>query len=139
MSGTGSPPALVCTNRTGFRQRLAEIGAALVSVFFPAGCRICDRLLTRAKRVPICDVCLDTFEAPPHTQCRVCGRPLPGFDRAEAETRICPACGQKAYAFECARSFGIYQGALARAILMLKFEEIEPLGEWFARRAGHAG
>ncbi len=29
---------------------LASIGDALVSVFFPAGCRICDELLTSATR-----------------------------------------------------------------------------------------
>ena len=32
------------------------------------------------------------------------------------------------------RSYGIYNGTLVRAILMLKFEEIRPLGEWFAGR-----
>ena len=28
----------------------------------------------------------------------------------------------------------MYEGALARAIVLLKFERIEPLGEWFARQ-----
>ena len=33
-----------------------------------------------------------------------------------------------------ARSYGCYEGALARAILLLKHEEIQPLGKWFAER-----
>jgi predicted amidophosphoribosyltransferase len=33
-----------------------------------------------------------------------------------------------------ARSFGEYEGALARAIVLLNFEPIEPLGEWFAKQ-----
>ena len=43
--------------RTG-RGWLAEISDAVVSVFFPSGCRICERLLTSASRVPICEGCL---------------------------------------------------------------------------------
>jgi len=117
-----------------FQRWLAETGDALASVFFPAGCRICGELLTGASRVPICDVCLDSFEAPPHRKCEVCGQPLPNFSATETQTRICPACQQHTYAFARARSFVVYQGALARAIVMLKFEEIEPLGAWFARR-----
>jgi predicted amidophosphoribosyltransferase len=33
-----------------------------------------------------------------------------------------------------ARSFAVYEGAVVRAILLLKFEQIEPLGAWFAER-----
>jgi hypothetical protein len=31
------------------------------------------------------------------------------------------------------------EGALARAIVLLKFERIEPLGEWFARQLEAVG
>jgi competence protein ComFC len=47
---------------------------------------------------------------------------------------LCPACRDKTYAFERARSFAIYEGPLVNAILLLKFEQIEPLGTWFAER-----
>jgi competence protein ComFC len=47
---------------------------------------------------------------------------------------VCPACQDKMYAFDRARSFALYEGALVRAILLLKFEHIEPLGAWFAER-----
>jgi len=118
----------------GGRCWLAEVGDAVVSVFFPAGCRICERLLTTASRVPICDQCLESFERVPDILCEVCGRPLPGLARNPEQPLVCPACQDKTYAFDRARSFAMYQGALVRAILLLKFEQIEPLGAWFAQR-----
>ena len=47
---------------------------------------------------------------------------------------MCHACQQKTYAFERARSYGIYHGPLVRAIILLKWEKMEPLGRWFAGR-----
>jgi len=118
----------------GVRGWLAEAGDAIVSVFFPAGCRICERLLTTASRVPICDACLESFERVPNILCEVCGRPLPGLTLNPEKPPMCPACQDKTYAFDRARSFAVYQGALVRAILLLKFEQIEPLGAWFAQQ-----
>jgi ComF family protein len=113
---------------------LTEISDAIVSVFFPAGCRICDALLTSASRVPICEQCLSSFKRVPNIVCEVCGRPLPGLTQKEGEALLCPACQDKTYAFERARSFAVYEDAVVRAILLLKFEQIEPLGAWFAER-----
>jgi ComF family protein len=119
---------------------LAGIGDALVSVFFPAGCRICEELLTSASRVPICEACLASFKPVPQPACEVCGRPLagltpePGSVRNDGQALLCPACRDKTYAFERARSFAVYEGALVQAILLLKYEQIEPLGAWFAGR-----
>jgi competence protein ComFC len=45
---------------------------------------------------------------------------------------LCPACQDKTYAFDRARSFAVYKDALVQAILLLKFEQIGPLGAWFA-------
>jgi len=53
---------------------------------------------------------------------------------ADGEPLVCRACQQKMYAFERARSYGIYDGPLVKAILLLKWERMEPLGEWFAER-----
>jgi ComF family protein len=37
------------------------------------------------------------------------------------------------YAFDLARSFGAYTPRMARAILLLKYSNVTPLGLWFAR------
>ena len=117
---------------------------ALVSVVSPAGCCLCEHLLTRASRVPICDECLSSFAALPLEVCEICGSPVvtmfsvPNSDQRAAEViladadygepRGCIGCQGRTYAFERARSYAAYEGRLIRAIVILKFERIEPLG-----------
>jgi len=69
-----------------------------------------------------------------HIVCEICGLPLPGWTQKEREPLLCLACQHRTYAFDRARSFAVYQNAVVRAILLLKFEQIEPLGRWFAER-----
>jgi ComF family protein len=45
---------------------------------------------------------------------------------------LCPDCRTRAWGFERARSFAEYKTSLIRAIVLLKFEQIAPLGKWFA-------
>jgi ComF family protein len=128
-----------------FRRVLGETGDALVSVFFPGGCRLCEQLLTRASRLPICEECLGAFPALPARVCSVCGSPaLPVTTLADAapegdasaggEARKCLDCTQRVYRFERARSYAAYRGALVRAVVLLKFERIEPLAAYFGER-----
>jgi ComF family protein len=135
MGDTSSSLGMAGAGRAGLRRWLAEAADAAISIFFPAGCRICDALLTRANRVPLCEECLSSFEPAPYRKCEICGRPLPSLTALDdTDKPVCPACQQGTYAFARARSYGLYQGALARAIVMLKFEEMQPLGDWFAGR-----
>jgi len=113
---------------------LTAASGALVSIIFPADCRICTEPLADSRRVPICPKCLASFEPISLTSCVICGCPLSGSQLKQGHPRLCPACQNKTYGFDCARSFAVYQGALVRAILLLKFEQIEPLGRWFAER-----
>ena len=129
---------------------LATASDALVSVFFPAGCSLCERLLTRATRVPICDECLTSFAALPAEVCEICGSPVAALFSAPVSDRSAPsslspdaehtnlsgciACQGRTYAFERVRSYAAYDGQLIRAIILLKFERIEPLAGWFATR-----
>ncbi len=124
---------------------LAEAGDAVVSVLFPAGCRLCEKLLTRASRVPICEECLASFAPMPARVCEVCGsapetmlletteQGKPASDSG-SDPLVCVACQVRTYAFDRARSHAVYDTALVHAIVMLKFERIEPLGAWFAER-----
>ena len=84
----------------------------------------------------------------PESVCATCGAPLQtpfsataGSPEPDAivlpgveETRFCPGCRVREYAFDRARSYAAYEDALVRAIVLLKFERIEPLGTWFAKR-----
>ena len=134
MASGSSSSSFAEVRRRGVRGMLAEVSDAIVSVFFPAGSRICDGLLISASRVPLCEACLASFERLPSTVCEICGRPLPGLAPKDGEPLLCPACKDRTYVFERARSFAVYEDAVVRAILLLKFEQIEPLGAWFAER-----
>jgi ComF family protein len=134
MGGETSSRQAPNQSHTGLRGCLAEACDALVSVFFPAGCGICGGLLVGASRVPICDDCLRSFEHTSEGCCQICGQLFPRLALAGQAQLLCRACQLHTYAFERARSFGLYDGALIRAILMLKFEQVLPLGEWFAQR-----
>jgi competence protein ComFC len=122
---------------------LGAAGDALASIAFPAECRLCERLLTWAKRIPICAECLGSFATLPPQICRICGQPAGPFPVATRETSasageepgaVCRSCELRTYAFDRARSYALYEAGLVRAIVLLKFEAIHPLGEWFAER-----
>jgi competence protein ComFC len=132
--GDRAPMRTGSTGSRSVRGWAEEAADALVSLFFPAGCRICDALLIRASRVPICEECTASFEAAPGRICEICGQPQPALYVAEGEQAVCRTCQMKTYAFERARSFGLYEDKLVRAILLLKWERIEPLGAWFGAK-----
>ena len=52
----------------------------------------------------------------------------------EAVKPLCRLCREGNYAFDRARSYGLYNDALHHAILLLKYEEVTRLGDWFAAR-----
>jgi predicted amidophosphoribosyltransferase len=107
---------------------------AVTSVVFPGPCRLCEELLTRSSALPLCDRCLSSFQPLPGRICAVCGRPLEARATPEGEALKCRFCSAGGYGFDAARSYAAYEGALVRAIVILKFEEMAPLGNWFAQR-----
>jgi len=130
-------------DRSTLQRRVGEclsvVGDALVSVFFPAGCRLCERVLLRASPVPICEECLGSFPALGGAGCERCGQPLAtwslsGPEEGSGEGLLCPECRTRTYGFDRTRSYALYKGPLVPAIMLLKFERIEPLGGWFSER-----
>ncbi len=137
---------------SSLRKWMGAAGDAVVSVFFPGGCRLCERLLIRASRLPICEECLGSFPTLPARVCVVCGSPAlaattlhaadngVGDDRADADAgadvdhvdeRTCLDCTTRTYRFTRARSYAAYRGPIVRAIVLLKFERIDPLASYF--------
>jgi competence protein ComFC len=127
-SPTSIPPA------QRLRRWLADACDSVTSVFFPAPCRLCDLLLTGSSRIPICGECLNSFARVPEPICEVCGVPLPAFGVKEVKSLFCSSCQQKQFTFDRVRSLGVYEGSLGKAVLLLKYEKMEPLGVWFAEK-----
>ena len=66
--------------------------------------------------------------------CQLCGKPGDFDPKIPKDIAYCSDCQRHRFAFQFARSYGLFEGALARAVILLKHEQIEPLGVWFARR-----
>jgi ComF family protein len=130
------------------RQLIGDTSDALVSIFFPAGCRLCERPLTRSARLPICEQCLGSFPALPARVCAICGSPalaattLNNSAQAHPDATEAPApdqptcldCTTRTYRFSRARSYAAYRGPIVRAIVLLKFERIDPLASYFGNQ-----
>ena len=115
------------------------MASALLCLFAPESCRICDNRLLRATSYPVCDTCLSKI-APlqPSLCCSRCSEPLApdallfGDDHGHPQ---CTVCSEKAPRFVRATSYGLYDD-LREAIHLLKFEGVvslaAPLGVMLA-------
>ena len=115
--------------------RVRKLAGALAAVIFPAPCRICGEWLENASRIPLCPACLSSLAPCAGPICHRCGRPLISTvvteDGAEP---LCNVCRRGLYDFDFARSSASYTPKVARAIVLLKYEELVPLGRFFAKR-----
>jgi len=107
---------------------------ALASLIVPAPCRICGQQLETISRIPVCQLCLGALRPLPAPLCQQCGRPFPSAWAAMTTRPLCQLCRRGVYSFDQARSYGAYDDAMVRAIVLLKYHAVEPLGGWFARR-----
>ena len=116
------------------RARLRDWGGALASVLIPAPCGVCGELLESGQRIPICARCVAQFQPIGWHLCEHCGRPILSDFAAEISPLLCHMCRRDLYDFDFARSFAPYGTVASRAILMLKYEQVIPLGAWFAHK-----
>ena len=54
--------------------------------------------------------------------------------RADAIRPLCRLCHSGFYSFDRVRSYAVYDDALASAVVLLKYEGVKRLGDWFAGR-----
>jgi ComF family protein len=116
-----------------FRASLRELRQALVSVLFPAPCRLCGKLLDTASRIPLCCSCVTSFRPLTGPCCVRCGRPFVSAVVLDRETApLCHICQRGLYDFDFARSYTAYTETVAGAIILLKYQQVTPLAGWFA-------
>jgi len=115
---------------------LEHLAAPLVWLLFPDECRICNRPLIRASRIPVCDACLRPPEplSAEHF-CTCCRTPFLNSFPLDEQGR-CGLCRRGLSGFDAAYSFGAYQGRLRELIHLFKYGRVRPLagplGEWLA-------
>jgi ComF family protein len=118
------------------RSHFQGLCGALASLVFPAPCRICGQNLDTGSAIPFCHACVNALaQRLPEPLCSQCGRPIVSPAAAERTCLPqCHLCRSGVYGFDLARSFGPYSFRMSRAILLLKYGNVVPLGKWFARR-----
>jgi ComF family protein len=90
-----------------------------LNILFPEICPICQRPASEHKTAPVCTDCWQSIRPYTGPKCRKCGRPL-----TSDASIICGDCLQDGPAFESAGSFGLYEGALRKAINLLKYHNV---------------
>ena len=94
----------------------------LLNILFPESCPVCKGPASDHKTAPVCSGCWQSIKPYTGPKCRKCGRPL----SSDAST-VCGDCLQDEPVFESARSFGLYDGALRKAINLLKYHNVKRL------------
>lgn len=102
-----------------YHQRL--ISHAL-NLLFPSQCPACSRATDSLRHSPFCRSCwgmLSHFAGP---RCSICATPL-----SSEHAHVCGPCTANQPFFSRIQCFGLYQGTLAAAINMMKFDGIRRL------------
>jgi predicted amidophosphoribosyltransferase len=120
-------------SRVSVARWLQMFAGGLASVAFPAGCCLCQGLLARPDRLPLGDDCLLSFRKHFDRGSR-CGQPWSNPAATADPGAVCRELNARDFAFDAARSYGIYEGNLAKAMVLLNYEQIEPLGVCFAKQ-----
>jgi predicted amidophosphoribosyltransferase len=81
-------------------------------MLFPAGRRLCGQLLTDGH-------CLSSFATTLPGSCDCCGKPATFNAEFPQAISYCRDCQEQRFAFHLARSYGLDEGTLARAIPLL--------------------
>lgn len=104
---------------------LRDLYSGLLDLIYPPHCVVC----RDAGDGYLCPKCIEKITLIEPPVCYKCGKPCEAF--------MCDDCYQREYAFECARSAGIFDGPLRDAIHALKYRNHEavadPLAEIMAR------
>lgn len=95
-----------------------------LNILFPETCPVCKNAATDHETAPICSDCWQAVSPYKGPMCQRCGKPL-----VSDVSTICGECLEDGPAFSCARSFGLYEGVLKKAISLLKFYGIKRLSK----------
>lgn len=85
----------------------------------------------------MCPECLESLERLHGRRCGRCAQSY-GSPQALDEQGVCGVCRREPPAYDRLAAFGPYEGALRRAIQLLKYDGIQPLGAALGERAASA-
>jgi ComF family protein len=97
---------------------------SLLNILFPETCPVCHGPAKNHSIAPFCANCWQTVSPYEGPACLRCGKPL-----VSDASITCGECLQDEPAFTSARSFGLYEGALKKAINLLKYHNVKRLSK----------
>jgi len=101
-----------------------NLGRGLLSLLFPANCKICQRPLGPSNFTFICKNCWDKVEWIETPHCSQCSKPLslsPAFQ--DISTLLCPECSRNNSYFKKIFVPTLYEGVMKKAIHLLKYNK----------------
>ncbi|HHU30299.1 MAG TPA: ComF family protein [Firmicutes bacterium] len=98
----------------------------LLDLLFPPCCAFCRRKLAGESVLPLCSECEAALLSPAGC-CPHCGYPLP------EDSRDCPTCFDRAFAFDGACAASLYRGQLKKAVYRYKYGGEKGLAQPFGR------
>lgn len=107
---------------------------SVVSLLFPADCRLCGLPIAVSSSLPVCPECLDSLKPLEGDRCLICGERLfSGFAQS-----LCGECLKERPAFEKASAYGSYEGGLRELIHLLKYDRVRPAAKVLGRMLAEA-
>ncbi|MHB8769434.1 MAG: double zinc ribbon domain-containing protein [Syntrophales bacterium] len=105
---------------------MREILTGVADLLFPPLCITCGTVLRERPRLPFCPPCAEGIHLIRSPLCPRCGVPFPA---GNGEDHLCGECltGERPYAI--ARSLGLYEGTLLKAIHLFKYRGRIGIGE----------
>lgn len=97
---------------------------AVLNLLFPSRCPLCGTASDRHAANPVCRPCWNTIRRYEGPACFVCGIPLPSSHASR-----CARCLACAPDYSRVYFFGIYEGALRKAIHLLKYQGIRRMSK----------
>lgn len=94
----------------------------ILNILFPQSCPLCCRASTNHRTAPICPQCWEKVSLYNGPLCNRCGKPL-----TSDKSIICGECISDEPSFKYARSYGLYEGGLEKAIKLLKYHGVTRL------------
>lgn len=99
-----------------------------LNILFPETCPLCSNPSSDHKTAPICPECWQSIVPYEGPKCLKCGKPLV----SEAST-TCGECLKDEPAFASAACYGLYDGALKKAINLMKYHNVKRLSSPLSR------
>jgi ComF family protein len=117
---------------------LRPFADSVVTLLFPANCRICTEPLLQASRLPVCQPCRDSILPISGNLCPVCGERVFSFYSAVpspgvAEPEPCGLCHRAPPPYAQAVAYGAFEDSLRATIHLLKYDRVLPAADFLGQ------